>query len=85
MSGLYQMADQLTKLSKIRILVGSADQPTLEAVAAGLHQADALRAQLDIAQNVRRTQRQPIANEAAAGVARGVAAMPQTDDSQDAR
>ena len=84
MSGLYQVADQLTKLSKIRILVGRADQPTLEAVAAGLHQADALRAQLDIAQNVRRTQRQPIANEAAAGVARGVAAMPQTDDSQDA-
>ena len=84
MSGFGQVADELSKLRKTRILVGRADQPTLEAVAAWLEQADALRAQLDMAQDVRRTQRPALASKATAGVARGVAAMPQTDASQDA-
>lgn len=84
MSGFDKVADELSKLRKTRILVGRADQPTLEAVAAGLQQADALRAQLDTAQTIPRRQRQTIADAAAAGVARGVAAMSQTDASQEA-
>ena len=84
MSGFGQVADQLARLNKTRILVGRADQPTLEAVAAGLQQADAVRAQLEADQTVPRRQRQTIANEAASGVAQGVAAMPQTDASQGA-
>ncbi len=84
MSGFGQVADELAKLKKTRILVGCADQPTLEAVAAGLQQAEALRAQLDADQTVPRSQRQAIANEAVSSVAQGVAAMPQTDASQPA-
>ena len=84
MSGFGQLADDLAKLRKTRILIGRADQPTLEAVAAGLRQADALRAQLDADQTVPRSQRQAIADEAVSGVARSVAAMPQTDASQGA-
>ena len=82
MSGFGQVADELAKLNKTRILVGRADQPALEAVAAGLQQADALRSRLETDQTVPRRQRQAIANEAASGVDRGVAAMPQTDASQ---
>ncbi len=83
MSGFGQVADDLIHLNKTRILVGRADQPTLEAVAAGIQQADTLRAQLDTTQTIPRSQRQAIANEAASNVARNVAAMPQTDASED--
>ena len=84
MSGFGEVVDELARLNKTRILVGRADRPTLEAVAAGLHRADALRVQLDVDQTVPRRQREAIASETASGVAQGVAAMPQTDASQDA-
>ena len=84
MSGFGQVADDLARLRKTRILIGRADQPTLEAVAAGLRQADALRSQLDADQAIPRSQRQAIADEAVSGVAHSVAAMPQTDASQSA-
>ena len=84
-SGFSQVVDDLARLNKTRILVGRADQPTLEAVAAGLHQADALRTQLELDQTVPRSQRDEIANEAASGIAKSVAAMPQTDTSQKCR
>ena len=84
MSGFGQLADDLSQLRKCRILIGRTDAPTLEAVAAGLRDADALRAQLDSEQTVRRSQRLAVANESASNIARSVAAMPQTDASQDA-
>ena len=84
MSGFAEVADDLARLNKTRILVGRADQPTLEAVAAGLRQADALRAQLDSEQTVSRRQRQEIAANAVSDIAQGVAAMSQTNASQDA-
>ena len=84
MSGFDQLADELVHLNRTRILVGRADQPRLEAVATGLRQADALRAQLDADQTIPRSQRQAIADDAASRVAQGVAAMPQTDASQSA-
>ncbi|MCY4414719.1 MAG: hypothetical protein OXE87_00175 [Chloroflexi bacterium] len=84
MSGFGQVPDGLARLRKTRILIGRADQPTLEALAVGLRQADALRAQLDADQTVPRSQRQAIADDAASRVAQGVAAMPQTDASQEA-
>ncbi len=84
MSGFGLLADNLVRLCKTRILIGQTDRPTLEAVAAGLRQADALRAQLVSDQTVSRSQRQAIANEVATGIAQDVAAMPQTNASQDA-
>ena len=81
---LAKWPNDLARLNKTRILVGCTDQPTLEAVAAGLHQADALRTQLELDQTVPRSQRVEIANEAASGIAQSVAAMPQTDTSQNA-
>ena len=84
MSGFAEVVDDLARLNKTRILVGRADRPTLEAVAAGLRQADALRTQLDADQTVPRSQKEPIANEVVSSIAQSVAAMPQTDVSQDA-
>ena len=84
MSGFAEVMDALSQLNKTRILVGRADRPTLEAVAAGLRQADALRAQLDAEQTVSRRQRQEAAAGTVSEIARGVAAMPQTDANQDA-
>ena len=47
MSGFEAVAEDLSKLLKVRILVGRTDQHVLEEVAAGLQQAPALRARLD--------------------------------------
>ena len=84
MSGFGQVADEMSHLNKTRILLGRADPPTLEAVAAGVRQADTLRARLETDQIVPRRQREVVADQAATDIARSVAAMPQTDASQDA-
>ncbi len=84
MSGFNQVVDELAQLDKVRILIGRADQPTLEAVAAGLRHADALRTQLDADQTVPRSQRNALAGETVSNIAQSVAVMPQTDASQHA-
>lgn len=83
-SGFAEVADEISRLSKTRILVGRPDRPTLEAVAAGLHQARPLHAQLEADQTIRRSQRDPLARETVANVARDIGALPQTDESQSA-
>ena len=83
-SGFAEVADEISKLSKTRVLVGRADRPTLEAVAAGLHQARPLEKQLEINRTIRRSQRTAIASEAVGSIAQGVAALSQTDDSEKA-
>ena len=81
-SGFTAVAEEISRLNKTRILVGRTDRPTLEVVAAGLHQAGPLQAQLDSSRTVQRSQRQAIATETVTAVADSVAALPQTDDSQ---
>ena len=46
-SGFGPVSEELSKLERVRILVGRADRPVLEAVAAGLQQPDALRLRLE--------------------------------------
>ena len=81
-SGFAEVADEISKLSKTRVLVGRADRPTLEAVAAGLHQARPLEKQLEINRTIQRGQRIAIASEAADSFAQDVSALSQTDDSE---
>ena len=83
-SGFAQLSEEISRLKKTRVLVGRADRPTLEAVAAGLHQARPLENQLEINQTIRRSQRPTMAAEAAGGIAQGVAALSQTDDNEKA-
>ena len=82
MSGFDAVADNLARLDKVRILVGRTDRQVLEEVALGLQQSDALRARLESDSVVRRRQRAEIAQQAVANISDGVAALPQTGDSE---
>ena len=84
MSGFDAVSDDLAKLDKVRILVGRTDRSVLEEVALGILQADALKARLDADSLVQRRQRAEIAQRAVANVSDGVAALPQTTDSEKA-
>ena len=83
-SGFGAVADELAKLGKIRILVGRTDRQTLEAVALGLQQQDALRARLSVDSTVPRSQREALSQDAVGEIAAGVSVLPQTDDTQQA-
>ena len=82
MSGFDAVADDLARLDRVRILVGRTDRRVLEEVALGLQQSDALGARLEADRMVRRGQRAEIAQRAVSNVADGVAALPQTADSE---
>ena len=81
MSGFEAVADSLSRLEKVRILVGRTDRPTLESVALGLQQSQALREQLDADGMVQRRQRDTILRDSVDHIATGVAVLPQTGDS----
>ena len=81
-SGFEAVADSLGRLEKVRILVGRTDRPTLESVALGLQQSQALRAQLEADSIVQRRQRDSVAQDSVNHIANGVAVLPQTTDSE---
>ena len=81
-SGFGAVAEELSQLGKVRILVGRTDRETLEAVALGLQQQDALRARLTVDSTVQRSQREVLSKDAVDSIAAGVSALPQTDDAQ---
>ena len=83
-SGFDAVADELSQLGEVRILVGRTDRPTLEAVALGLQQQDALRARLNSDSMVQRSQREVFSQDAVDSIATGVSVLPQTDDTQQA-
>lgn len=80
-SGFAQTAHDFAHLSKTRVLVGQADRPTLEAVAAGMTQADPLRSRLHADDLIPRSRRNAAASDAADRVSHGIAALDQTDAS----
>ncbi|MGE0543127.1 MAG: hypothetical protein AB7R89_23450 [Dehalococcoidia bacterium] len=51
-SGFNAVADEIAALERVRILVGRADRQTLEEVARGIQQAEAVRARVDVARIV---------------------------------
>ena len=59
-SGFAAVADDFSRLKKTRILVGRADRPTLESVAAGLRQAESIRASLEMGGLVQRSERERV-------------------------
>ncbi len=77
MSGFEAVAEDLSKLLKVRILVGRTDQHVLEEVAAGLQQAPALRARIETDTLVQRRQRAPLAQQAVNHIRDGVGMLPQ--------
>ena len=82
MSGFEAVSDSLSRMEKVRILVGRTDRPTLEAVASGLQQSQALKERLEADQLVPKRQREAIAQESLDRIAEGVAILPQTGNSE---
>src|SRR5919197_3528792 len=81
-SGFNAVAEELGRLEKVRILVGRLDRHTLEEVARGVQQAEALQARLDGDGLVRRSARQQFGAQAVQTIAEGVARLPQTDEAE---
>ncbi|HEY7065080.1 MAG TPA: helicase-related protein [Chloroflexota bacterium] len=81
-SGFNVVADELARLERVRILLGRADRPTLDEVARGLQQAEALQARVESDGLVRRSARPELGAQAVQTIAEGVARLPQTDESE---
>jgi HKD family nuclease/superfamily II DNA or RNA helicase len=81
-SGFNAVADELAGLEKIRILVGRTDRQTLDEVARGVQQAEALRARVDCDGMIRRSARQEVGAQAVRTIAEGVARLPQSDEAE---
>ena len=82
MSGFEAVADSLSRLGKVRILVGRTDRQILEEVAVGLQQAPALQARIDRDSIVRRSDRDELAQDAVGKIADGVGMLPQDESSE---
>ncbi|MCY4530251.1 MAG: phospholipase D-like domain-containing protein, partial [Chloroflexi bacterium] len=84
MSGFEAVANNLSSLRRVRILVGRTDRQILEEVAIGLQQAPALQARIDSDNIVRRSDRDEIAQDAVGKIADGVGMLPQNEGSEKA-
>lgn len=82
MSGFEAVADSLSILRRVRILVGRTDRQTLEEVAIGLQQAPALQARIDSDNLIRRSDRDGLAQDAVGKIAEGVGMLPQNEGSE---
>lgn len=82
MSGFNAVAEEFSRLDKVRLLVGRTDRQTVEEIAIGLQQADAVRARLGAEETIRRSQRSELASQAVRAIAAGVALLPQTGESE---
>ncbi|MBL7165796.1 MAG: hypothetical protein ISS55_04850 [Dehalococcoidales bacterium] len=83
-SGFEAVAEDLSRLDQVRILVGRADRKVLEEVALGLQQAEALKAHLELGQTMRRSELRQAAGQVVQDVGKGVSQLPQTEGSEHA-
>ena len=83
-SGFETIAEPLSRLDKVRILVGRTDRHVLEEVAFGMQQSQALRSRLEADSLVKRGDRAGIAQQAVDAIAEGVSVLPQSQESEDA-
>ncbi len=79
-SGFNAVAEELARLDHVRVLVGRTDRRTLEEVARGVQQADALWATMEGETLVRRSAREAVGARAVEAVRESIARLPQTDD-----
>lgn len=81
-SGFNAVADELTRLGRVRLLVGRTDRQTVEEIAAAVQQAEALRRRIEADETVRRSHRVQAAAESVEKISAGVAQLPQTGAAQ---
>jgi len=81
-SGFGAVAEELGKLDQVRVLVGRTDRATLDEIAAGLQQAEALRQRVADEGLVRRSDREKLGEQAVEQIGQGVACLPQSGESE---
>ena len=81
-SGFGAVAEELGKLEQVRVLVGRTDRATLDEIAAGLQQAEALRQRVADEGLVRRSDREKLGEQAVEQIGQGVACLPQIRESE---
>ena len=81
-SGFSAVVDELANVGTIRLLVGRTDRHVLEEIAQGLQQSEALRAHVESDVLVQRGQRGQVAAEAVNKIGDAIAALDQTDVSE---
>jgi len=84
LSGFIEVADEMERQERVRLLVGRADLPTLEAMANGLQEANALRNHVELEGLVRKRDKEARASQAANTIAAGIARLPQYDRTETA-
>ena len=82
MSGFEEVAEDLARLDRVRILVGRTDRRVFEEVAVGLQQVEALKAQKQMGDVVRRSDRPSIAQDTVDKISKGVSTLPQNEATQ---
>jgi len=78
-SGFNAVSEELGKLERVRLLVGRTDRATLDEVASGLQQTEALQARVNDAELVRPSARAALGAQAVRTIADGVARLPQDE------
>src|SRR5579883_2074613 len=81
-SGFNALAEELSRLDCVRVLVGRTDRAMLDEIASGLQQAEALRARVEDDELVRRGARDGLAAAAVRTIGEGVARLPQTGEAE---
>jgi len=77
-SGFEAVAEQLSSVERVRLLVGRTDRATLEEVALGLQQAEAVRQAGEAGSLIRRSERQELAQRPVRVIGEGVGRLHQT-------
>src|SRR5947209_3582616 len=81
-SGFNAVAEELAQLEKVRVLVGRTDKQTLDEIARGVQQVEALSARLDGDKLVKRSALPGLGAQAVQAIGEGVARLHQTEDQQ---
>lgn len=77
-SGFEAVAGQLSAVDEVRLLVGRTDRETLEAIALGLQQVEAVRQQTQLDATIRRSERLALARQSIETIGEGVGRLHQT-------
>ncbi|TEU09784.1 MAG: hypothetical protein E3J25_09850, partial [Anaerolineales bacterium] len=83
-SGFDAVADQMESVDHIRLLVGRTDRETLEEVALGLQQVEAVRQHTDLGSTIRRSEKPALARKPVELIGEGVGRLHQTAGTESA-
>ena len=83
-SGFEAVSDQIASVDGVRLLVGRTDRETLEEVALGLQQVEAVQQHSDLGSTIRRSEKPALARKPVEAVGEGVGRLHQTHGTEEA-